>query len=76
MTLINGMRLTKVMVEHGIGVRASRVVELKRLDEDFSSAEGWFALWPYLWFALEVRISCKWGSNQSKCRPRGNRPFT
>ena len=21
-------------------------------------------------FALEVRISCKWGSNQGKCRPR------
>ncbi len=26
-------------------------------------------------FALEVRISGKWGSNQGKCRPRGNRPF-
>jgi len=27
-------------------------------------------------FALEVRISGKWGSNQADCRPRGNRPFT
>jgi hypothetical protein len=27
-------------------------------------------------FALEVRISGKWGSNQGKCRPPGNRPFT
>ena len=27
-------------------------------------------------FALEVRISGKWGSNQGKRLPRGNRPFT
>jgi hypothetical protein len=27
-------------------------------------------------FALEVRISGKWGSNRGKCRPRGNWPFT
>jgi len=27
-------------------------------------------------FVLEVRISGKWGSNQAKCRPLGNRPFT
>ena len=26
-------------------------------------------------FALEVRISGKWGSNRRKCRPRGNRLF-
>jgi len=27
-------------------------------------------------FAPEVRISGKWGSNRSECRPRENRPFT
>ncbi|WP_231568249.1 restriction endonuclease [Novosphingobium malaysiense] len=33
--LIDGKRLTELMVEFGIGVRISRVVEVKRLDEDF-----------------------------------------
>lgn len=33
--LIDGKRLTELMVEFGIGVRVSRVVEVKRLDEDF-----------------------------------------
>jgi len=27
------------MVEHGVGVRSSRVLEFKRLDEDFFSEE-------------------------------------
>jgi len=33
--LIDGRRLTDLMVEHGVGVRSSRVLEFKRLDEDF-----------------------------------------
>lgn len=35
--LIDGERLTELMVEFGVGVRVSRVVEVKRLDEDFFS---------------------------------------
>lgn len=37
--LIDGKRLTELMVEHGVGVRSSRVLEFKRLDEDFFSEE-------------------------------------
>lgn len=33
--LIDGERLAELMVEHGVGVRVSRVIEVKRLDEDF-----------------------------------------
>ncbi len=33
--LIDGRRLTELMVEHGVGVRSSRVLGFKRLDEDF-----------------------------------------
>jgi len=33
--LIDGARLTDLMVEFGVGVRASRVIEVRRLDEDF-----------------------------------------
>ncbi|MEL0154130.1 restriction endonuclease [Sphingopyxis sp.] len=33
--LIDGTRLTELMVEFGVGVRSSRMVEVKRLDEDF-----------------------------------------
>lgn len=33
--LIDGNRLAELMIEHGVGVRVSRVVEVKRLDEDF-----------------------------------------
>lgn len=33
--LINGDRLAELMIEFGIGVRVSRVVQVKRLDEDF-----------------------------------------
>ncbi|MGE6784416.1 restriction endonuclease [Ensifer adhaerens] len=33
--LIDGDRLADLMIEHGIGVRVSRTVEVKRLDEDF-----------------------------------------
>ena len=32
--LINGKRLTAMMVEHGVRVRIGRTVEFKRLDED------------------------------------------
>jgi len=37
--LIDGARLTELMVEFGVGVRTSRVIEVKRLDEDFFSDE-------------------------------------
>jgi len=33
--LIDGARLAELMIEHGVGVRVSRTVLLKRLDEDF-----------------------------------------
>ena len=38
--LIDGARLTELMVECGVGVRANRVIEVKRLDEDFFSDEA------------------------------------
>ncbi len=37
--LINGKRLTELMIEHGIGVRINQTFEFKRLDEDFFSEE-------------------------------------
>ena len=37
--LIDGRRLTELMVEHSVGVRSSRVLEFKRLDEDFFSED-------------------------------------
>lgn len=33
--LINGLELADLMIEHGVGVRTSRKLEFKRLDEDF-----------------------------------------
>ncbi len=33
--LIDGARLTVLMIEHDVGVRASRTVKIKRIDEDF-----------------------------------------
>ncbi len=33
--LVDGKRLTELMIEHGVGVRSSRVLEFKRIDEDF-----------------------------------------
>ncbi|MXP25689.1 restriction endonuclease [Altererythrobacter indicus] len=33
--LIDGQRLTELMIEFGVGVRVSRIVQVKRLDEDF-----------------------------------------
>ena len=37
--LIDGKRLTELMIEHTVGVRASRTLEFKRIDEDFFSEE-------------------------------------
>jgi restriction system protein len=37
--LIDGERLAKLMIEHSVGVRSSRILEFKRLDEDFFSDE-------------------------------------
>jgi restriction system protein len=38
--LIDGPRLADLMIEHGVGVRISRAIEFKRLDEDFFSEEA------------------------------------
>ena len=38
--LIDGDRLTELMVEFGVGVRVNRLVAVKRLDEDFFAEEG------------------------------------
>ncbi|WP_157215929.1 restriction endonuclease [Flavisphingomonas formosensis] len=37
--LIGGARLTELMVEHGVGVRTSRSILVKRIDEDFFAEE-------------------------------------
>jgi restriction system protein len=37
--LIDGARLTDLMVEFDVGVRVSRTIQVKRLDEDFFSGE-------------------------------------
>ncbi len=37
--LIDGQELTDLMIEHGVGVRSYRIVEFKRLDEDFFGEE-------------------------------------
>lgn len=37
--MIDGARLTELMVEFGVGVRLSRTVEFKRLDEDFFAGD-------------------------------------
>ena len=37
--LIDGQRLADLMIEHNVGVRVSRTVEFKRLDEDFFTEE-------------------------------------
>lgn len=37
--LIDGQTLTDLMIEHNVGVRVSRALEFKRLDEDFFSEE-------------------------------------
>jgi restriction system protein len=37
--LIDGDRLTDLMIEHNVGVRLSRSIEFKRIDEDFFSED-------------------------------------
>lgn len=37
--LIDGRRLTELMMEYGVGVRSSRILEFRRIDEDFFSEE-------------------------------------
>jgi restriction system protein len=37
--LIDGERLTDLMIEHDIGVRVSRAIQFKRIDEDFFAEE-------------------------------------
>jgi restriction system protein len=37
--LIDGERLTDLMIEHDVGVRVSRAIQFKRIDEDFFSEE-------------------------------------
>ncbi len=70
MTRINGMRLNALMVEHGMEVRARRLVESKRLNGGGLSQEDGLACGRTGVFALGVRISGKWGSNHGKRRPR------
>lgn len=38
--LINGTRLSKLMIEYNIGCRDEDVIHIKRLDEDFFESEG------------------------------------
>jgi len=37
--LLDGQNLADLMIEHGVGVRTTRPIELKRLDEDFFSED-------------------------------------
>lgn len=37
--LIDGQRLADLMIEHNVGVRISRAIEFKRLDEDFFASD-------------------------------------
>lgn len=37
--LIDGRRLTELLVDHGVGVRVEKTLEFKRLDEDFFSED-------------------------------------
>ncbi len=37
--LIDGKKLTELMISHSVGVRQNRIIEFKRLDEDFFSEE-------------------------------------
>lgn len=38
--LIDGLRLSELMAEFGVGVRTTRVIEVKRLDEDFFAEDA------------------------------------
>ncbi len=37
--LLDGQILADLTIEHGVGVRTSRAIEFKRLDEDFFSED-------------------------------------
>jgi restriction system protein len=37
--LIDGDRLADLMIEHDVGVRLSRAIQFKRIDEDFFAEE-------------------------------------
>jgi len=37
--LIDGRRLTELMIEHGVGVRMNRAIEFKKIDEDYFDEE-------------------------------------
>jgi restriction system protein len=37
--LIDGRRLTELMIEHGVGVRLNRAIEFKKIDEDYFDEE-------------------------------------
>ena len=37
--LIDGRMLTELMIEHQVGVRTQRIIEFKRIDEDFFIVE-------------------------------------
>jgi restriction system protein len=37
--LIDGRQLADLLIEHNVGVRISRAIEFKRLDEDFFSED-------------------------------------
>ena len=38
--LIDGTRLADLMIEHAVGTRAHRTIQVQRLDEDFFSEDG------------------------------------
>ncbi len=38
--LIDGEKLADLMIEHNVGVRLTRAIEFKRIDEDFFSEES------------------------------------
>src|SRR5271166_6629829 len=38
--LLDGQSLADLMIEHGVGVRTSKAIEFKRLDEDFFSEDN------------------------------------
>jgi restriction system protein len=37
--LVDGQKFADLMIEHNVGVRVSRAVEFKRIDEDFFSED-------------------------------------
>ena len=38
--LVDGLSLADLVTEHGVGVRTNRVIEFKRVDEDFFSEDN------------------------------------